>query len=81
MKLEIPEVKKLVHEMVMPIRWGDMDAMGHLNNASYMRFMETIRIEWFTRIGCDPNPQGQGPVIVNVFCNFYKQLQYPAMCA
>ena len=77
MKLEIPEVKKLVHEMVMPIRWGDMDAMGHLNNASYMRFMETIRIEWFTHIGCDPNPQGQGPVIVNVFCNFYKQLQYP----
>jgi acyl-CoA thioester hydrolase len=77
MKLEIPEIKKLVHEMVMPIRWGDMDAMGHLNNASYMRFMETIRIEWFTHIGCDPNPQGQGPVIVNVFCNFYKQLQYP----
>ena len=77
MKLEIPDVKKLVHEMVMPIRWGDMDAMGHLNNASYMRFMETIRIEWFTRIGCDPNPQGQGPVIVNVFCNFYKQLSGP----
>ena len=77
MKLEIPDVKKLVHEMVMPIRWGDMDAMGHLNNASYMRFMETIRIEWFSAIGCEPNPQGQGPVIVNVFCNFYKQLQYP----
>ena len=25
MKLEIPDEKKLVHEMVMPIRWGDMD--------------------------------------------------------
>ena len=62
MKLEIPDVKKLVHEMVMPIRWGDMDAMGHLNNASYMRFMETVRIEWFSAIGCDPNPQGQGLV-------------------
>jgi len=77
MKLVIPDVKKLVHDMVMPIRWGDMDAMGHLNNASYMRFMETSRIEWFSAIGCEPNPQGQGPVIVNVFCNFYKQLQYP----
>ena len=29
MRLEIPERKKLVHESVMPIRWGDMDAMGH----------------------------------------------------
>ncbi|PZQ66342.1 MAG: thioesterase, partial [Variovorax paradoxus] len=29
MKIEIPETKKLVYEMVIPIRWGDMDAMGH----------------------------------------------------
>ena len=29
MKLELPERKKLVHELVIPIRWGDMDAMGH----------------------------------------------------
>ena len=25
MKIEIPEKKKLVYEMVMPIRWGDME--------------------------------------------------------
>jgi hypothetical protein len=28
MKIEIPEVKKLVFEMRFPVRWGDMDAMG-----------------------------------------------------
>ncbi|MDO9482212.1 MAG: acyl-CoA thioesterase, partial [Hydrogenophaga sp.] len=28
MKLELPEDKKLVHSIVVPIRWGDMDAMG-----------------------------------------------------
>jgi acyl-CoA thioester hydrolase len=22
-------------------------------------------------------PDGEGPVIVNAFCNFYKQLEYP----
>ncbi|MBP7568205.1 MAG: acyl-CoA thioesterase, partial [Burkholderiaceae bacterium] len=60
MKIEIPERKKLVYEMVVPIRWGDMDAMGHLNNGSYFRFLETIRIEWFRSIGCLPDPQGQG---------------------
>ncbi|MDR3452347.1 MAG: acyl-CoA thioesterase [Rhodoferax sp.] len=77
MKIEIPEVKKLVFEMRMAIRWGDMDAMGHLNNTSYFRYLETIRIEWFRSIGCVPDPQGEGPVIVNAFCNFYKQLEYP----
>ena len=44
MRIEIPERKKLVYECTIPIRWGDMDAMGHLNNTSYFRYMETCRI-------------------------------------
>jgi acyl-CoA thioester hydrolase len=63
MKIEIPEKKKLVHEMVIPIRWGDMDAMGHLNNGSYFRYLETIRIDWMYAIGCRPDPRGEGPVM------------------
>ncbi len=77
MKLEIPEQKKLVFEMSIPIRWGDMDAMGHLNNASYFRYMETARIDWFTSIGVGADREGEGVVIVNAFCNFYRQLEYP----
>jgi acyl-CoA thioester hydrolase len=77
MKFELPEIKKWVFEMPIPIRWGDMDAMGHVNNASYFRYLETIRIEWMRSAGCQPDPQGEGPVIVNAFCNFYKQLEYP----
>jgi acyl-CoA thioester hydrolase len=77
MKIEIPEFKKLVYEMVVPIRWGDMDAMNHLNNAMYFRYLETVRIEWMSSIGCGPDAAGEGPVIVNAFCNFYNQLQYP----
>jgi acyl-CoA thioester hydrolase len=77
MKIEIPEIKKKVYEMINPIRWGDMDAMGHVNNTLYFRYMETIRIDFFRSINCVPDPLGQGPVIVNAFCNFYKQLEYP----
>ena len=78
MKFNIPEKKKLVYEMVMPIRWGDMDAMNHLNNASYFRFLETCRIDWMYSINAIPKVGGTGPVIVNAFCNFYTQLQYPS---
>ncbi len=28
-------------------------------------------------IGAAPNPNGEGPVIVNAFCNFIKQLEFP----
>ena len=77
MRFEIPEQKKFVCEMRMPIRWGDMDAMGHVNNTLYFRYMEIIRIEWMHGAGGAPNPQGDGLVIVNAFCNFIKQLEYP----
>ena len=77
MKFELPERKRLVYEMRMPIRWGDMDAMNHVNNTLYFRYLEICRIEWMHTIGCAPDPLGEGPVIVNAFCNFYKQLEYP----
>ena len=77
MRIEIPEQKKLVFESRQSVRWGDMDAMGHVNNAMYFRYLETARIDWFTAVGFRPDPQGQGPVIVNAFCNFYRQLEYP----
>ncbi len=77
MRIDIPDDKKLTYEMVIPIRWGDMDAMGHVNNANYFRYMETIRIEWMHGIGFAADPLGEGFVIVNAFCNFLRQLEYP----
>jgi len=77
MRFEIPEQKKLVFELRIPIRWGDMDAMNHVNNTIYFRYLETCRIDWMQSIGCAPDADGEGPVIVNAFCNFYKQLEYP----
>jgi len=77
LRIDIPEQKKLVFEMTIPIRWGDMDAMGHVNNTLYFRYLEIIRIEWLNSLGGAPDPKGQGPVIVNAFCNFIKQLEFP----
>lgn len=77
MRFEIPEQKKLVFETIIPMRWGDMDAMGHVNNTVYFRYLEICRIDWLRSIGCQPDQSGEGCVIVNAFCNFYKQLEYP----
>jgi acyl-CoA thioester hydrolase len=77
MRFDLPIEKKLTLEMVIPIRWGDMDAMGHVNNTLYFRYMEIVRIEWLHQVGGKPDPSGEGPVIVNAFCNFIKQLEYP----
>ncbi len=67
-----------VFEMSMAIRWGDMDAFGHVNNTVYFRYMEQVRISWFEQLGiAGANPAGRGPVIVNASMDFLKQLHYP----
>ena len=77
MRFELPADKKLVFEMTLPLRWGDMDAMGHINNTLYFRYMEIARLEWIFKVGASTDLQGEGPVIVNAFCNFLRQLAYP----
>lgn len=77
MKLEIPADKKLVYENTFMVKWGDMDAMAHVNNAMYFKYMEHGRVEWFRQIGFLLLSNGQGPVIANAFCNFKRQLKYP----
>jgi acyl-CoA thioester hydrolase len=73
------EDRALVFEFDMPIRWGDMDAMGHVNNTVYFRYMEQCRISWFDALGLSPDPAGTGPVIVNASCDFLRQLEYPGV--
>jgi acyl-CoA thioester hydrolase len=72
--------KKLVHVERIAIRWGDMDAMGHVNNTVYFRYMEQARIGWFESLV--PRAQAWGSmsiVIVNASCNFHRPINYPGM--
>ncbi|MFM8468220.1 MAG: acyl-CoA thioesterase [Oxalobacteraceae bacterium] len=66
-----------VHRVRMSIRWGDMDAMGHVNNTVYFRYFEQARIAWFEAMDCPPDPSGVGPVIISAQGTFLKQLRYP----
>lgn len=80
MRFDLPDDKRLVHTLVMPVRWGDMDAAGHVNNAMYFRYFETVRLDWLqqARGGAELYADGTGPVLVNAFCNFLRQLRFPA---
>ena len=77
MRFEIPEAKKHVHDMIIPVRWGDMDALQHVNNTVYFRFLESVRVEWLRSQGAFRAMAEEGPVVVNAFCNFLRQVSYP----
>ena len=72
--------RKLVYRNQMPIRWGDQDALGHVNNTVYFRYMEQARIEWLETFGPGTvwTPT-QGPVVVNASCTFLAPIIYPGV--
>ena len=71
--------RKLIHITKMPIRWGDMDAYGHVNNTIYFRYMEQARVEWIEDMQVVVRPGGDGPVIINASCTFLVPMTYPGM--
>ncbi len=69
----------LVHTTLIPVRWGDMDALGHVNNTVYFRFAEQARIDWLVEQGIsDIVNVEEGPVIVNASCTFLRPVTFPA---
>ncbi len=73
-----PRSYKLLSQQTMRVRWGDMDALGHVNNTLYFRYMEQVRIAWFEAVGVPMIDNGIGPVIVRADCNFIVPIVYPA---
>ena len=66
-----------VYQKLIPLRWGDLDAMNHLNNTLYFRLMEETRISWFHEHGMMANPDGNGPILAHASCDFLVPMTYP----
>lgn len=61
------------------VSWGEMDAMGHVNNIVYFRYFESARIAYFERIGFldAMRETGVGPILASTHCRFRIPLTYP----
>lgn len=62
-----------------PLHWGEMDALGHVNNTRYFAWFESARIRTFERIGVDAaGPRSIGPILATTTCDFLRPITYPA---
>jgi acyl-CoA thioester hydrolase len=69
---------KLVHTTELVVRWGDMDAFGHVNNSVYFTYFEQARVGWWRTITPpDINFGNTGPVIIDAHCVFFKAITFP----
>ncbi len=74
-----PDASLFKVKVDVPVRWGDMDALGHVNNARYLTFFESGRIAYF---GLGPEErierEGAAPVLAHVEVDYLRSVEYPA---
>lgn len=65
--------------ITVPVAWGEMDAMQHVNNVIYLRWFESARIAYFEQAGVREGGKvaGIGPILHTVSCRYRIPLTYP----
>ncbi len=69
--------KSLIHSKTMAIRWGDMDAYGHVNNTNYFLYVQEARFEMMVEHGKKVDPTGIAPVLAETSCKFIRPISFP----
>ncbi len=59
-----------------PVPWGDMDALGHVNNVVYFRYFENIRIAYMRSLGLFGSAEF-GPVIAETSARYRRPVVFP----
>lgn len=74
-----PTRSDYAHITPIKVKWGEMDSLGHVNNAVYFRYSEDGRIDYIHQIAEDSGTQtSDGPILADLRCSFRQQLRYPA---
>lgn len=70
-----------LYRLDLPLRWGDMDALGHVNNAMYFRYFEQTRIAWMESLGVllwGEQRASTSAVVVDNHAEYLLPVSYPA---
>jgi acyl-CoA thioester hydrolase len=64
--------------LVVPVAWGEMDAMRHVNNIVYFRWFESARFAYFERIALPSLSGGNvSAILASTSCRYKAPLVYP----
>jgi acyl-CoA thioester hydrolase len=63
----------------IPVAWGEMDSLQHVNNIIYFRYFESARMAYFNEldIWTYMEETGIGPILASTRCKFRIPLSYP----
>ena len=78
--MNLPKQEDYKHSVALDVRWGDMDRLGHVNNAKFFTYSESARMAYFDALkDRDPGQwEKSGLILASIGCDFIAQLHYPA---
>lgn len=59
----------------LDVRWADMDCIGHVNNATFLTYVETARIKLIEKLGFTDVPI----IMASIKIDYVNQLKYPSI--
>ncbi len=59
------------------VRWRDLDAFNHVNNANYLTYLEEARLQWLRQVRDWFNAQSM-PVLAASELNYRQPIEWPA---
>lgn len=62
-----------MHEIQITVRFGETDALGHVNNTSYFIYMEEARTRFFEAIGYAMDINRGNFIVASATCDFINQ--------
>ncbi|TAN05152.1 MAG: acyl-CoA thioesterase [Rhodanobacteraceae bacterium] len=64
--------------IAMHVRWRDLDAFNHVNNSSYLTFLEEARLQWLRGVPGEWFNEHAMPVMAAVELHYLKPITWPA---
>ena len=68
---------KVLARVPLSVRWRDMDAMGHVNNAKYISYLEEARVRWMLGVPGVSMPDAIAPVVAATNVNYRLPITWP----
>ena len=70
------EIEKFRHKISVKVRFSDLDAMGHVNNASYLSYLEEARLAYYNHVlKMDTNNLDFNAVIARIEIDYIDQIR------
>ncbi len=64
------------HVYLCPLRWADMDSLGHVNNVTYVDYLQEARVDMFSVHPRTTDNLGEGVVVARHDISFLAPLVF-----